>query len=91
MRGGYKNGKEFQERVLVVRSGNSSMEISLDLVNYDGARPSIIVRCPVHFLTRDMMHYASVLLKYLSPSTVENLLMISSRIVFVDLTKYGLP
>ncbi|KAI9080230.1 hypothetical protein K1719_037624 [Acacia pycnantha] len=88
---GYKNGKEFQdERVLVVGSGNSGMEIALDLVNY-GARPSIIVRSPVHILTRDMMHYASVLLKYLPPSTVENLLMISSRVVFGDLTKYGLP
>ncbi|KAI9074552.1 hypothetical protein K1719_043496 [Acacia pycnantha] len=91
MRGGYKNGKEFQdERVLVIGSGNSGMEIALDLVNF-GARPSIIVRNPVHFLTRDMMHYASFLLKYLPPSTVENLLMILSRIVFGDLTKYGLP
>lgn len=44
---GYKNGKEFQdERVLVVGSGNSGMEIALDLANY-GARPSIIVRSPV--------------------------------------------
>ncbi|XP_054802163.1 probable indole-3-pyruvate monooxygenase YUCCA10 [Prosopis cineraria] len=88
---GYKNGKDFKdENVLIVGSGNSGMEIALDLANY-GARPSIIVRSPVHFLTRDMMYYGSLLLKYLSPSTVENLLVILSRIVFGDLTKYGLP
>ncbi|KAK4273163.1 hypothetical protein QN277_021617 [Acacia crassicarpa] len=88
---GYKNGEEFQdESVLVVGSGNSGMEIALDLVNY-GARPSIIVRSPVHILPRDVMHYASVLVKYLPPSTVEKLVMTSSRIVFGDLTKYGLP
>lgn len=44
---GYKNGREFKdEHVLVVGSGNSGMEISLDLANF-GAKPSIIVRSPV--------------------------------------------
>ncbi|KAK7337388.1 hypothetical protein VNO77_17959 [Canavalia gladiata] len=87
----YKNGKPFKdEHVLVVGSGNSGMEIALDLSNF-GAKPSIIARSPVHFLSRDMMHYASVLLKYLSPSTVEKLLVIVSRIVYGDLTKYGIP
>jgi len=43
----YKNGKEFKdEHVLVVGSGNSGMEIALDLANF-GAKPSIIVRSPV--------------------------------------------
>ncbi|KAK7243547.1 hypothetical protein RIF29_38349 [Crotalaria pallida] len=43
---GYKNGKEFKdEHVLVVGSGNSGMEIALDLANF-GAKPSIIVRSP---------------------------------------------
>ncbi|XP_028804172.1 probable indole-3-pyruvate monooxygenase YUCCA10 [Neltuma alba] len=88
---GYKNGKEFKdERVLVVGSGNSGMEIALDLANY-GAQPSIIVRSPVHFVTRDMMYFASVLLNHVPLSTVENLVVILSRIVFGDLTKYGLP
>ncbi|XP_061350650.1 probable indole-3-pyruvate monooxygenase YUCCA10 [Gastrolobium bilobum] len=88
---GYKNGKEFKdEHVLVVGSGNSGMEIALDLANF-GAKPSIIVRSPVHFLSRDMMHYATLLFKYLSPSTVEKLLVIVSRIVYGDLSKYGIP
>lgn len=44
---GYKNGKGFKdEHVLVVGSGNSGMEIALDLANF-GAKPSIIVRSPV--------------------------------------------
>lgn len=46
----YKNGKEFKdEHVLVVGSGNSGMEISLDLANF-GSKPSIIVRSPVSIL-----------------------------------------
>lgn len=46
---GFKNGKEFKdEHVLVVGSGNSGMEIALDLVNH-GAKTSIVVRSPVMF------------------------------------------
>jgi len=45
----------------------------------------------VHILSRDMMFYATLLLKYLSRETVEKLLMIVSRIVYGDLSKYGLP
>ncbi|KAK7259446.1 hypothetical protein RIF29_25053 [Crotalaria pallida] len=87
---GYKNGKEFKdEHVLVVGSGNSDMEIALDLANF-GAKPSIIVRSPVHFLSRDMMYYASVLFKYFSRSTLDKLALIASRIVYGDLTKYGI-
>ncbi|KEH24364.1 putative indole-3-pyruvate monooxygenase [Medicago truncatula] len=87
----YKNGKEFKdEHVLVVGSGNSGMEIALDLANF-GAKPSIIVRSPVHILSRDMMYYGGVLLNYLSPSTVEKLVVIASRIVYGDLSKYGIP
>ncbi|KAL5135637.1 putative indole-3-pyruvate monooxygenase YUCCA10 [Glycine soja] len=44
---GYNNGKEFKDKlVLVVGSGNSGMEIALDLSNF-GAKPSIIVRSPI--------------------------------------------
>ena len=37
------------------------------------------------------MHYAGVLVKYLSPNTVEKLAVIVSRIYYGDLTKYGIP
>jgi len=43
----FSSGKEFKdEHVLVVGSGNSGMEIALDLVNH-GAKTSILVRSPV--------------------------------------------
>ncbi|KAG2406625.1 indole-3-pyruvate monooxygenase [Vigna angularis] len=89
----YRNGKEYRdEHVLVVGSGNSGMEIALDLANF-GAKPSIVARTPeqVHFLSRNMMNYGSLLLWYLSTETVEKLLAIVSRIVYGDLSKYGLP
>lgn len=38
-----------------------------------------------------MMYYGGVLLNYLSPSTVEKLVVIASRIVYGDLSKYGIP
>ena len=45
----YKNEKDFEgNRVLIVGSGNSGMEIALDLVkNEPGPRPSMVVRSPV--------------------------------------------
>lgn len=43
----YENGGRFEEReVLVVGSGNSGMEIALDLANW-GARTSLLIRSPV--------------------------------------------
>ena len=43
----YKSGKEFKNKnVLVVGSGNSGVEIALDLANH-GAKTSIIFRSPV--------------------------------------------
>jgi len=38
-----------------------------------------------------MMYYGSLLMKYLSPKIVEKLLVIVSKIVYGDLSKYGLP
>lgn len=43
----YKNGERFHRKnVLVVGSGNSGMEIALDLAN-SGAKTSVVVRSPV--------------------------------------------
>ncbi|KHN28239.1 Flavin-containing monooxygenase YUCCA10, partial [Glycine soja] len=53
---GYNNGKEFKDKlVLVVGSGNSGMEIALDLSNF-GAKPSIIVRSPIGTLISTFHH-----------------------------------
>ncbi|TKY61836.1 indole-3-pyruvate monooxygenase YUCCA10 [Spatholobus suberectus] len=86
---GFASGKEFKdEHVLVVGSGNSGMEIALDLVNH-GAKTSILVRSPVHILSREMANLGLFLLKYLSLSTVDSVMVILSAIVYGDVTKYG--
>ncbi|KAL3717563.1 hypothetical protein ACJRO7_009061 [Eucalyptus globulus] len=86
----YKNGKEFENsRVLVVGSGNSGMEIALDLANH-GARTSIVVRSPVHVLSRGIANLGLALLKYFSLATVDSLLVLLSKLVYGDMSKYGL-
>lgn len=48
----FKNGKAYHgKRVLVVGSGNSGMEIALDLANH-GAKTSIVIRSPVIQFTK---------------------------------------
>ncbi|XP_056169216.1 probable indole-3-pyruvate monooxygenase YUCCA10 isoform X2 [Syzygium oleosum] len=87
----YKNGKEFaKKKVLVVGSGNSGMEIALDLADH-GAITSIVVRSPVNFVTREMLNWAVVMVKYLSFNWAERLTMITSRLWFGDMSKFGIP
>lgn len=86
----YKTGEKFKYKsVLVVGSGNSGMEISLDLANY-GADTSVVVRSPIHVLSRSMIHLGLVLLKYTSLYWVDSLLVLMSKIVYGDLCKYGM-
>nr|UYI36715.1 putative YUC protein [Turnera joelii] len=86
----YKTGKTYQDRsVLVVGSGNSGMEIALDLANH-GAKTSIVIRSPIHILTRGMVYIGLKLLKYLSLGMVDSLMVFLSNIVYGDLTKYGM-
>ncbi|XP_073286964.1 probable indole-3-pyruvate monooxygenase YUCCA10 [Primulina huaijiensis] len=86
----YKTGEKFKDKsVLVVGSGNSGMEISLDLANY-GADTSVVVRSPIHVLSRSMTSLGLVLLKYLSLDWVDSLLVLMSKIVYGDLCKYGI-
>lgn len=42
-------------------------------------------------LTREMMHWAVVLVKYLPFNLVEKGTMLLSRLVFGDMSKYGIP
>ncbi|EXC34692.1 Flavin-containing monooxygenase YUCCA10 [Morus notabilis] len=86
----FKCGVEFKgKRVLVVGCGNSGMEISLDLANH-GAKTSIIVRSPVHVLSRGMVYLALILLKRLPIGVVDSLMVMLSKLVYGDLKKYGL-
>ncbi|KAI4319432.1 hypothetical protein MLD38_033029 [Melastoma candidum] len=87
----YKNGKEFEgKNVLVVGAGNSGMEIALDLANH-GARCSIVVRSPVHILSREMVSLALLMLKHHVPLyIVDGLLAILSRVAYGDMSKHGI-
>ena len=52
----YKNGSSYKgKKVLVIGSGNSGMEIALDLAN-NGADTSIVVRSPVSFCNIILHH-----------------------------------
>ncbi|XP_051124591.1 probable indole-3-pyruvate monooxygenase YUCCA10 [Andrographis paniculata] len=88
----YKNGKKFQgKNVLVVGSGNSGMEIAFDLANC-GAKTSILVRSPTHILPRWVMNANALyfLFKHLPLHWVEWVVVMTCRLAFGDLTKYGI-
>ncbi|KAE8685206.1 putative indole-3-pyruvate monooxygenase YUCCA10 [Hibiscus syriacus] len=86
----FRNGKAFENlKVLVVGSGNSGMEIALELANH-GAETSLVVRSPVHILSKDMIHWGLILLKYISVNMVDTLMVMLSKLVYGDLTKYGI-
>ncbi|KAL9435763.1 hypothetical protein AB3S75_021933 [Citrus x aurantiifolia] len=87
----YKNGKPYGgKNVLVVGSGNSGMEIALDLANH-AAKTSLVIRSPVHVLSREMMYLGTVLFKYVPFGWIDTLMVMLSRLVFGDLSKYGIP
>ncbi|KAE8727604.1 putative indole-3-pyruvate monooxygenase YUCCA10 [Hibiscus syriacus] len=86
----FRNGKAFKNRkVLVVGSGNSGMEIAIELANH-GAETSLVVRSPVHILSKDMIYWGLILLKYIPVNMVDALLVMLSKLVYGDLTKYGI-
>ncbi|KAA3469865.1 putative indole-3-pyruvate monooxygenase YUCCA10 [Gossypium australe] len=86
----FKNGKAFQnQKVLVVGSGNSGMEIAFDLANH-GAQTSLVVRSPVHILSRDMVYLGLILVKYIRVNLVDSLMVMLSKLVYGDLSKYGI-
>ncbi|KAK9137013.1 hypothetical protein Sjap_007607 [Stephania japonica] len=85
----YKSGEKYENmKVLVVGSGNSGMEIALDLSNFDSAA-SIVVRSPVHVVSREMASLGLVLVKHVPLKIVDGLLVILSKLVYGDLSKYG--
>ncbi|GMN57823.1 hypothetical protein TIFTF001_026927 [Ficus carica] len=86
----YKNGKRYKGKdVLVVGCGNSGMEISHDLSEYD-ARTSIVIRSPFHVLTKNMVHMGMLMTKYLPVHIVDTLISLAASITYGDLSKYGI-
>ncbi|KAH6821756.1 Flavin-containing monooxygenase family protein [Perilla frutescens var. hirtella] len=86
----YRNGEKFAGKtVLVVGSGNSGMEIALDLAN-SGAKTSIVVRSPIHVLSRAITYVSQVLIRHIPLNWVDSVATMMSKIVYGDLTKYGI-
>ncbi|XP_016504886.1 putative indole-3-pyruvate monooxygenase YUCCA11 [Nicotiana tabacum] len=86
----YGKCKNFEGKdVLVVGCGNSGMEIAYDLSNW-GAQTSIIVRSPVHILTKEIVQMGMSLLKYIPCNIVDKTVMILSRLIYGDLSVFGL-
>ncbi|GLU03428.1 hypothetical protein SLE2022_206300 [Rubroshorea leprosula] len=86
----YKNGKGYSgKNVLVVGAGNSGMEVAMDLANH-GAITSIVARSPVQVVSKRMIYLALVLLRYFPLGPVDSLMVMLSKLVYGDLTKYGL-
>ncbi|XP_021894924.1 indole-3-pyruvate monooxygenase YUCCA6 [Carica papaya] len=91
----YKSGDVFRgKRVLVVGCGNSGMEVCLDLCNHS-ATPWLVVRDSVHVLPREMLGRSTFdlsmwLLKWLPMGIVDSLLLILSRLMLGDTSRFGL-
>ncbi|NP_001307793.1 probable indole-3-pyruvate monooxygenase YUCCA10 [Solanum lycopersicum] len=85
----YKNAEKYKgKNVLVVGCGNSGMEIALDLAN-NGANTSIIVRSPMHLISREMGYLALMLLKYkVALRVVDTIMVMLSKLMYGDISKY---
>ncbi|XP_020213694.1 probable indole-3-pyruvate monooxygenase YUCCA10 [Cajanus cajan] len=86
----YKSGSKYESKeVLVVGCGNSGMEIAYDLQDF-GARTSIVIRNPVHVLTKELIHQGMCALKHLPVDVVDTMVTFLSDTEYGDLSKYGI-
>ncbi|XP_038678416.1 probable indole-3-pyruvate monooxygenase YUCCA11 [Tripterygium wilfordii] len=85
----YANGMELRGKdVLVVGCGNSGMEIAYDLYNW-GANTSIVVRSPVHIVTKEIVFGAMLLQSSLPLTMIDSITVKLSKLAFGDISKYG--
>ncbi|XP_037489918.1 probable indole-3-pyruvate monooxygenase YUCCA10 [Triticum dicoccoides] len=75
--------------VLVVGSGNSGMEIAYDLAAH-GANTSIVIRSPIHVMTKELIRLGMRLALRLPLNLVDNLLVMAANFIFGDLSRYGI-
>nr|CAD1840048.1 unnamed protein product [Ananas comosus var. bracteatus] len=86
----YRSGSGYAGmRVLVVGSGNSGMEIALDLADA-GAKTSIVVRSPLHILSREMWLLGMILTKFLPVRLVDAFLLFLCYLKYGDTSEYGI-
>ncbi len=92
----YRNPEPFAGRsVLVVGAGNSGAEIATDLAEGGAAQVLLSVRTPPNVVPRAVLGLPSqtmgLVMRQL-PTAVDDLLIgVTKRIVFGDLTRFGLP
>ncbi|XP_012571991.1 probable indole-3-pyruvate monooxygenase YUCCA10 [Cicer arietinum] len=86
----YKSGSKYESKeVLVVGCGNSGMEIAFDLHNW-GAKPSIVIRSPLHVFTKELIRQGMHMVKYLPVHTVDTILILLAKLKYGDLSKHGI-
>ena len=92
----YANGLPYAgRRVLVVGPGNSGAEIATDLADSGATFVALSVRTPPPIVPRDPfgmpVQRTSLLLSALPPPVSNRFGRLTARVVFGDLTRYGLP
>ncbi|XP_047087764.1 probable indole-3-pyruvate monooxygenase YUCCA10 [Lolium rigidum] len=86
----YKSGKSFSGKsVLVIGSGNSGMEIAYDLATH-GVNTSIVVRSPIHVMTKELIRLGMTLAHHLPLNLVDKLLVTGAKFMFGDLSRHGI-
>nr|CAB3492098.1 unnamed protein product [Digitaria exilis] len=86
----YKSGSTYSgKNVLVVGCGNSGMEIAYDLASH-GANTSIVIRSPVHVVTKETIRLGMTLVQHMPVNIVDGILVRMSDFVFGDLSKNGI-
>ncbi|XP_044957826.1 probable indole-3-pyruvate monooxygenase YUCCA10 [Hordeum vulgare subsp. vulgare] len=86
----YKSGKSYSGmNVLVVGSGNSGMEIAYDLAAH-GANTSIVIRSPIHVMTKELIRLGMTIAHHLPLNLVDNILVMVANLIFGDLSRHGI-
>ncbi|CAL4990064.1 unnamed protein product [Urochloa decumbens] len=86
----YKSGVIYSwKNALVLGCGNSGMEIAYDLASH-GANTSIVVRSPVHVMTKEIIRLGMTLVQHTPENIVDDLLVRMSNFVFGDLSRHGI-
>ncbi|CAL9049991.1 unnamed protein product [Musa banksii] len=83
------------EKVLVVGSGNSGMEVALDLCDNDAKVSMVFWLWQLHILPRELLGISTfglsmALLKWLPVKAVDALLLFGTRLLLGDTEKYGI-
>ncbi|CAL5043439.1 unnamed protein product [Urochloa decumbens] len=84
----YRSGGGYAgKRVLVVGCGNSGMEIAYDLASH-GAATSIVVRSPVHIMTKGLIRLGMTLVQHVPVTIVDFLIVTIANFTFGDLSRH---